>query len=543
MNWKKIFISLALFAAVAATLVAAVFYAIDMLRIAQGLKPVVFRAPQDITKILPPAGKEAMEEEKMGKNETDMPLQLPEGFSVSIFAKDLGAPRVMMWGPDGNLWTSIPSQGKVVSLRDTNNDGAADAAVAVVSGLNKPHGLASKCDNANTCKIYIAESDQAATYEYDSAQSKLVNKKKIIDLPDGGRHFTRTLMFMPHPNENKLLVSVGSSCDVCHEEDARRAKIMVFDIVSGELKEFAKGLRNSVFMATHPVNGKIWATEMGRDMLGDDVPPDEINIIEEGKNYGWPICYGKNTHDTAFDKNTYIRNPCMEPFEAQSHIDIPAHSAPLGLAFFPEEGWPQEYWHNLLAAYHGSWNRSEPTGYKLVRYMLDEQGNYLGEKDFISGWLANGRALGRPVDILIQPGGVIYVSDDKAGVIYRITRVAKADSVTKHIQSKDDLIRVVAPGPGEEITSPLIVKGEARGYWFFEASFPVRLFDGNGKELAVGIAQAEKEWMTTEFVPFSAALTFTKPFTAAGTLVVEKDNPSGLPEHADALRIPVVFKE
>lgn len=135
------------------------------------------------------------------------------------------------------------------------------------------------------------------------------------------------------------------------------------------------------------------------------------------------------------------------------------------------------------------------------------------------------------------------MSDDKAGVIYRITHKTKEDSVTEHIRSKADIIRVATPGPGEEVTSPFTVKGEARGYWFFEASFPVKLLDGNGKEITVGIAQAQKEWMTTDFVPFSATLTFAKPSTEKGTLVFEKDNPSGLPEHADALRIPIVFGE
>ncbi|MBI5913361.1 PQQ-dependent sugar dehydrogenase [Candidatus Azambacteria bacterium] len=542
MNWKKIFTSLAIFAVGAAALAVAAFYMIDTLRIARGLKPVLLKAPQDITEIIPLVGSEIPEGKEEGKNETDMPLKLPEGFSISIFAKDLGGPRVMMWGPDGNVWTSIPSQGKVVALKDANGDGFAEGSVTVLDGLNRPHGMASRCNGAR-CTIYIAESHQVAAFEYEQGVL-LKSKKKVADLPDGGRHFTRTLMFMPYPNENKLLISVGSSCDVCEEKDERRAKILALNVVSGEMKEFARGLRNSVFMATHPVTGKIWATEMGRDMLGDDLPPDEINIIAEGKNYGWPICYGKNVHDAAFDKNTYIRNPCMEPFETQSHVDIPAHSAPLGLAFFPEEGWPEEYWHDLLVAYHGSWNKSEPTGYKLVRYRLDEQGNYIGVEDFISGWLqSDGTVLGRPVDVLIQPGGVIFVSDDKAGVIYRIARAGKEDDVTEHIRSKADLIRVVAPGPGEAITSPITVKGEARGYWFFEASFPVKLFDGNGREIAVGIAQAEKEWMTTDFVPFSATLTFTKPSTAAGTLVFEKDNPSGLPEHADALRIPVVFEK
>lgn len=289
-------------------------------------------------------------------NVTDFPLKLPDGFSISIFAENLGAPRVMIFGQPG-LLVSIPSAGKVVLLRDKDGDGKAEEILEIANGLNRPHGLAERCGEEK-CQLYIAESDQVAVYDYDK-NFKAINKKKLFDLPDGGRHFTRTIMFMPYPNEDKLLVSVGSSCDTCREEDWRRASISVYDIKTEELKTFAFGLRNSVFMSIHPVNGDIWATEMGRDLLGDNIPPDEINIIKEGSNYGWPICYGENIHDNSFDKNTYTRNPCMEPFEIPSYIDIPAHSAPLGLAFFPEEGWPEEYWHNLLVAYHGSWNRTD----------------------------------------------------------------------------------------------------------------------------------------------------------------------------------------
>lgn len=539
MDTRKKFLRFLLWIAIMIAIGAGILWAIDAARIAKGLKPVLLQPPRDITEVIPSVPQEGQEAE--GENATAMPLSLPEGFSISLYAKDLGSPRAMHWGPDGRMLVSIPAQGRVVAISDANGDGVAEKVETVLAGLNRPHGLASRCDDTQ-CVLYVAESDKVMRYEYRNGTLD-AHGTKLADLSDDGRHFTRTIMFMPAPNENTLLISVGSSCDVCHETNAQRAKILALDVTTGRVREFAKGLRNSVFMAIHPVNGKVWATEMGRDLLGDDLPPDEINIIEEGKNYGWPICYGKNVHDTVFDTNTYVRNPCMEPFETQSYIDIPAHSAPLGLAFFPEEGWPKEYWHNLLVAYHGSWNRTEPTGYKLVRYRLDEQGNYLGSEDFISGWLENGRALGRPVDILIQPGGVIFVSDDKAGVIYRITRAVKQNSVMDHIQSKSDLIRVAEPRPGEEIKSPFLVHGEARGYWFFEASFPIHLLDGNGTEIAVGIAQAQKEWMTTEFVPFSVTMQFQKPQTEMGTLVFKKDNPSGLPEHDDELRIPVRFAQ
>ena len=152
-------------------------------------------------------------------------------------------------------------------------------------------------------------------------------------------------------------------------------------------------------------------------MLGDDIPPDEINIIEEGKNYGWPICYGKNIHDTDFDKYVYMRNPCMEPFEMPSLVDLQAHSAPLGLAFYSGDSFPQEYRGDLFVAYHGSWNRKEATGYKIVSIDMPD----LKVKDFAEGWLTTDGVLGRPVDIIVDDDGSLFVSDDFTGKIYRIS--------------------------------------------------------------------------------------------------------------------------
>jgi glucose/arabinose dehydrogenase len=354
-------------------------------------------------------------------------LKLPENFAIQVFAKGVNGARVIKEDPAGNLIVSLTKEGKIVSLPDLNQDGRADKIITLLEGLQNPHGMEIKCwgkETSKDCKLYVAETERLVQYDlvFDEKEKiyRPLNPEKILDLPKGGRHFTRTLLFLPYPQDHKLLISVGSTCDVCYEKDERNGTILVYDFKTKESKIYAKGLRNSVFLTLHPVTGKVWATEMGRDWLGDDLPPDEINIIEEGKNYGWPICYGKNIHDDNFDKNVYIRNPCMEPFETPSYIDIPAHSSPLGLAFFPEEGWPEKYWHNLLVAYHGSWNRTVPTGYKIVRYILDFQGNYLGEEDFITGWLQENEAIGRPVDILIKPGGIIYISDDKAGVIYRV---------------------------------------------------------------------------------------------------------------------------
>ncbi len=326
---------------------------------------------------------------KAAVNSTDLPLIIPEGFSISIFAKDLENPRVLAFDSKGKLLVSIPSQGKVVSLPEKTT---------VIDGLNKPHGLAFRDG-----KLYVAETDGVS-----------VNKKKIVDLPAGGNHFSRTIAFGP---DGRLYISVGSSCNVCVEKDWRRAKLLVVNADGSGLKEYATGLRNSVFFVWHPVTKKLWATDMGRDLLGDNTPQEEVNIIEEGKDYGWPYCYENRVHDDNFDpKKVHSCDSTVPP-----HISFQAHSAPLGLAFIPDS-WPEEYRGDLLVSYHGSWNRTKPTGYKVVRFDLDENGKSKGESDFLSGFLEGDSALGRPVDLLFDKEGNLFVSDDKAGVVYKISQ-------------------------------------------------------------------------------------------------------------------------
>lgn len=361
----------------------------------RGIWPAVSPPPENITEIIK-------------QNQTPFPLELSKGFSISIFAEGLPGARVMAIDGMGNIWVSQTSEGKIVLLGV--KDGMVRNKSEIFKNLKNPHGLA--IDPQDSLVLYFAEENQISKVRLYSDD----RPQKIANLPYGNGHFTRTIAFGP---DNRLYVSIGSSCNVCYEADNRRAKIFSMKKDGSNFKEFAGGLRNAVFFTWSYIDGRMWATEMGRDLLGDDLPPDEVNILKQGEDYGWPICYGKNIHDSNFDKNVYIREPCAE--KIPSHVDLQAHSAPLGLAFVPEEGWPQDFWYNLFVAYHGSWNRSEPTGYKVVRIKLDDKGNYLGIEDFITGWLTKSGALGRPVDILIQPGGVMYISDDKAGIIYKVT--------------------------------------------------------------------------------------------------------------------------
>lgn len=386
---KKILILIVILAAAVA---AGAFFYYKNLR---GVWPAISPPPKDITDIIK-------------QNQTPFPLKLSDGFSISIFAENLPGARVMAMDGRGNIWASQTSEGKIVILEVKN--GAVKNKSEIFKNLKNPHGLA--FDPQDGFVLYFAEEDKISRVRIYSNDKP----EKIADLPSGGGHFTRTLGFGP---DDLLYVSIGSSCNVCYENDNRRAKIFSMKKDGSNFKEFASGLRNSVFFTWSYIDGRMWATEMGRDLLGDDLPPDEVNVLKQGEDYGWPICYGKNIHDSNFDKNVYIREPCAE--KIPSHIDLQAHSAPLGLAFAPEEGWPQDFWYNLFVAYHGSWNRSKPTGYKIVRIKMDNKGNYLGVEDFITGWLTKNGALGRPVDILTQPGGAMYVSDDKAGVIYKIT--------------------------------------------------------------------------------------------------------------------------
>ncbi len=369
----------------------------------QGVLPVLKPAPQDITQLIPKEGQDT------GENETNIPLTLPEDFRITIYADNVPNARVMGFDEQANMYVSQTKSG-TISLVTKEGDTITGAS-PILQNLESPHGLV--FDYANPGMMYYTT--ETAVYRLRVPSS--APPEKILDLPEGGRHTTRTLHF---GSDGRLYISIGSTCDVCYEEHPWVGTIIVTDREGNTPEVYAKGLRNAVFMTTNYVTGDLWATEMGRDRLGDDLPPDEINVIREGNNYGWPVCYGQNIHDTDFDKNTYIRNPCQEPTETPAEIDLPAHSAPLGLAFIPEEGWPEDYWYDLLVAYHGSWNRTEPTGYKIVRHKFDAQGNYEGVEDFITGWLTPDGALGRPVDIIAQPGGILYISDDKAGVIYKV---------------------------------------------------------------------------------------------------------------------------
>lgn len=392
----------------------------------RGVSPIIFKSNVPIEKYF----EESLNKET--KNSTNFPLNLPAGVEMSIFANNLGKPRVMEFDPNGNLLVSIPAQGRVVRLVDTDSNGKADNIENLLTGLNKPHGMAVRvvpvtaggCKQEN-CQLFVAEEDRLSLYIF-SDTGEVIFKKILTSLPSGGNHTSRSLYFIEDPDPNnltvtsgRLLVAMGSSCNSCVEKDKRRGSIYAYTLANNKFDVFSTGLRNTVFV-TQDNQGRIFGTDMGRDLLGDDLPPDEINLIEFGKNYGWPYCYGKNQVDMDFS----TKIACNENNFQSSYLDIPAHSAPLGLAFFSNLNtgdffYNTEYKNDLLVAYHGSWNRSVPTGYKIVRFRFSNSGEYLGVEDFVSGWLQGDVSLGRPVDLKFS-GHILYISDDKAGVIYRL---------------------------------------------------------------------------------------------------------------------------
>lgn len=340
-------------------------------------------------------------------------LKMPPGFQISVFAHVPNA-RQMAFSPGGVLLVTDTSNGRVLALPDPKHDGHAEQPVQVLSGLNAPHGIA-----FHKGKLYIAEINAVRRYDWDEAQLHAGNSQKIADLPgSGGGHSTRTILF----TNSKMYVAVGSSCNVCVEDDKRRAAVTEYnEDGSGELT-FASGLRNAVGLTVNPKTGTIWATDNGRDWLGDDLPPEEVNDLgPRGGNAGWPYCYGNRVPDRSQSKD-YDCSKTIAPA-----VEMQAHSAPLGLLFYEGEMFPPEYRGSLFVTFHGSWNRSVPTGYKVVRIKFNDKGEPQGPpEDFITGWIRpgetkKGKWMGRPVGLVVGPEGALYISDDSAGVVYRVT--------------------------------------------------------------------------------------------------------------------------
>ncbi len=366
------------------------------------VRPVVIPTGQDIAAKLNPKGNAS------GQGERVDFLKVPDGYQARYFAKNLDNARDFELSPGGVLVVSLTGPGQVVALPDQNKDGVADENKVLLSGLSRPHGLVFYKD-----WLFVAEETRVTRYFWDEQKVEAKIDRRILDLPKGGNHFTRDLVFN---SKGELFVSLGSTCNVCVEKHEWLAAVVKTNENGETPKLFAKGLRNSVFLTVNPKTDEVWAGDMGRDLIGDDRPKEEINIIREGRDYGWPYCYEERVHDNDFDPEN--RRSCGET--EPPVYGYQAHSAPLGITFIDSPLFPDDWQGDLLVSYHGSWNRSAPVGYKIVRF--DVSGNSIsGESDFISGFLKGSTAEGRPVDIVLTEEAA-YISDDKAGAVYRLTR-------------------------------------------------------------------------------------------------------------------------
>ncbi len=352
----------------------------------------------------PPAGLVSMS--VPGFSEAGKDLFVPQGTCVGLFADRLRQPRMLLHR-NGWILVSEPRAGRIVALRDADGDGVAEQRKIFADNLNLPHGLANDAEG-----VVVAETGKVLLL-FDRNNDLVAESSKVLtdDLPAGGGHWTRSLV---RGAKGELYLSVGSDCNACLEEDPRRGTILVLDQGRGQTHIYATGLRNSVGLAIQPVTGELWASDNGRDRLGDDLPPDEINHIVAGGDYGWPWCFG----DRISDPELGTAQRCRSTIPAA--VELPAHVAPLGITFGEGLDGPTDWRDDLFVAEHGSWNRSVPVGYQVVRIPFSGGRPAGPPMPLVTGWLHNGRAWGRPVDVLIGPDGAIYVSDDLAGVIYRI---------------------------------------------------------------------------------------------------------------------------
>lgn len=314
--------------------------------------------------------------------------------------------------PSGVLYVGNRSEDKVYAVADVNKDGVADKVYVVASGLNTPNGVAFKNGN-----LFIATISSILKIENIEANLAAPPKPKTVydKFPKDKHHGWKFIAFGP---DGKLYVPVGAPCNVCKNENPVYSSITRMNEDGSGLEIFAKGVRNSVGFSWHPVTKQLWFTDNGRDMLGDDMPGDELNTAPaSGLHFGFPFCHQGNALDPDFGKD----ENCYD-YTAPVQVLGP-HVAALGLRFYTGDLFGTVFKNQVFIAEHGSWNRSKAIGYRISLVKLDSSGKSLGYTVFAEGWLQpDGKVLGRPVDVQQMPDGSLLVSDDYSGVIYRITK-------------------------------------------------------------------------------------------------------------------------
>ena len=338
----------------------------------------------------------------------------PAGFRVNIFAEDFKRPRFLATAPNGDIFLADPGAGQVVILRDPQHTGGASQREVFAEGLKLPFGIAFHDDY-----VYVGNTGEVVRFRYDQATSKRLGEAEhILGLPAGGGHYTRTLAFSK--DGRHLYISVGSSGNVDIEKDERRAAVLVCDADGKDARIYASGLRNSVGLAVDPVTGAVWAAVNERDELGDNLPPDYLTSLQDGGFYGWPYSYiGDHV-----DPRVKPQRPDLVAKAIIPDVLLGAHVAPLQFAFYTGAQFPEAYRGGVFIAEHGSWNRASRAGYQVAFVGFKDGKAVADPVPFLTGFVPDpaGRNVnGRPVGVTVAADGALLLSDDGAGLIYRIS--------------------------------------------------------------------------------------------------------------------------
>lgn len=335
-------------------------------------------------------------------------IRLPPGFTIDYYAERVPGARSLASGPDGIVFVGTRGEGKVYALVDSDHDQAADRVITLAEGLLLPNGVA--CRNGS---LYVAEVNRVL--RYDDIAGRLDDPPDPVVVseafPATAVHGWKFIAFGP---DGKLYVPVGAPCNACVPPSPGYAAINRMNPDGSGLELYATGVRNTVGFDWDPLTGDLWFTDNGRDFLGEDLPPDELNIAPvPGLDFGFPYCYGENVPDPGLNPG----GSCAGYVPAA--LPLPAHVASLGMRFYTGDMFPDDYKNQVFIAEHGSWNRVVPTGYR-VSLVSRGNGTPASYGIFAEGWLQGRSAWGRPVDVLVMPDGALLVSDDLAGAVYRI---------------------------------------------------------------------------------------------------------------------------
>lgn len=332
-------------------------------------------------------------------------IQLPPGFRIEVWADEIDGARSMALSPSGILYVGTRTKDKVYAIVP---DGRSRRVVVVAEGLTSPNGVAWRDGS-----LYVAEISRVIRFDdIDRTYASRPRYTVVNDrFPTDRHHGWKFIAFGP---DGKLYVPVGAPCNTCERDDPRYSSIMRMDADGSDLEVFASGVRNTVGFAWHPDDRALWFTDNGRDWLGDDLPPDELNRAPRpGLHFGFPYLFGKNHRDkdyAAVDTSRYV----------PAALELGPHVAALGMRFYTGSMFPERYRNGIFIAEHGSWNRSKPLGYRVM-FVRVENHRPVSYEVFAEGWLGTAAAWGRPVDVQQLPDGSLLVSDDKAGAIYRIS--------------------------------------------------------------------------------------------------------------------------